>query len=60
MTISEAEEIGRACKAAGSAQFFDQTGMKSQLARAAEAIEWLLIELEEAERYGGDFEWGQP
>jgi len=60
MTISEAEEIARACKTAGSAFDFDQTGRKELLSRAAEALEWLLTELEEAERYGGDFEWGQP
>lgn len=60
MTVNEAEDIGKACKAAGSAFFFDQTGQKALLANAAEAIEWLLTELEEAERYSGDFEWGQP
>jgi hypothetical protein len=60
MTVSEAEEIGKACKAAGSARDFDQTGRKHLLVNAAEAIEWLLTELEEAERYSRDFEWGQP
>jgi hypothetical protein len=60
MTVSEAEDIARACKNAGGAVDFDQTGRKALLARAAEALEYLLTELEEAERWAGDFEWGQP
>lgn len=58
MTLNEAEDIGRACQIAGNAYDFDQTGRKALLARAGEAIEWLRHELEEAERYGRDFQWG--
>lgn len=59
MTINEAEEIGRACKIAATALVYDDTGRKALLGKAAEVIDWLLTELEEAERYSGDFEWGQ-
>jgi hypothetical protein len=55
MTVSEAEDIARACKNAGGAVDFDQTGRKALLARAAEALEYLLTELEEAERLGRRF-----
>ena len=54
MTLREAEDIARECKAAGSAFFYDYTGMKAQLKRAAEAIDWLLEQLNEAE---GVVEW---
>lgn len=55
MTINEAEEIARMC---ASDAKINPNGQL--LAKAAEAIQWLLTELEEAERYSGDFEWGQP
>lgn len=45
MTLNEVEEIERHCKAAGSAFDYDPTGRKALLARAAEAIEWLIEEL---------------
>ena len=54
MTINEAEDIARSCAADAK---INPNG--PLLAKAAEAIEWLLNELEEAERYAGDFEWGQ-
>jgi len=58
MTLGEADDIGKECRATGTAFYFDQTGQKALLAKAGEAIAWLMTELEEAERYGGDFQWG--
>jgi acyl-CoA reductase-like NAD-dependent aldehyde dehydrogenase len=54
MTWLETEDIRRACKAAGHAFDFDQTGRKELLAKAAEAIEWLREQLEQDEGY---IEW---
>lgn len=56
MTINEAEDIGRELKT--RATWRPPAVTAELLEKAAEAIEWLLTELEEAERYAGDFEWG--
>jgi hypothetical protein len=58
MTLGEADDIGKECRATGTAFYFDQTGQKALLAKAGEAIEWLLTELEQAERRHDGFEWG--
>ena len=59
MTVAEAEEIAQALK--GRARMEGQHGTppsETLSGKAAEAIEWLLHELEDAERWGGDFRWG--
>jgi hypothetical protein len=58
MTINEAEDIAKECAKAARLTAPGPYTAKV-LTDAAEAIDWLLTELEEAERYSGDFEWGQ-
>lgn len=50
MTLNETEEIGRECEKAAR---FGGREAADLLAKAAEAIEWLREQLEDAERWSG-------
>lgn len=58
MTVNEAQDIARECIKAAK-YYTVNAEATAALNRAAEAIEYLLEQLEDAERYAGDFEWGQ-